>query len=298
MAADRVVAGVVVPRIDLGGMPCDLLDRPAVERLLQGAIGGAGPQPLLIASANLDKIYRFGHGRPQDGFFTRSQARDHWLVLLDGAPLAAQATRLTGVAWPRLAGADLLPWMLGTAASEGARVGFLGGPASTHAHLKAVAPHRWPGLEIAGTWTAGPGDLDTRPGELAREIRRVRTDVLAVALTPRGEWWLDRYAVEAGVRVGVAFGAAAEVLVDERRRAPVAWQRHGLEWAWRLVHEPRRLARRYLVQGPQAYVLLRRHSEAGGVAQPERGRPLPVWRDGLTGAGRGADEADPPGDSV
>ena len=265
-----------------------------VEQLLRGAIGGAGP-PLLLASANLDKIFRFGHGRPHEGFFGRSEMRDHWLVLLDGAPLAGQATRLTGVAWPRLAGADLLPWIIDTAAAEGARVGVLGGPASTHAQLRAVAPRRWPGLEIAGTWTAGPEDLDARPAELARAVRRAGTDVLAVALTPRGEWWLDRYAAEAGIRVGAAFGAAAEVLLGERRRAPVGWQRHGLEWAWRLAHEPRRLARRYLVQGPQAYWLLRRHSHVGDASATPPGHRSPAWSDDLTGAGHDGDEANPPG---
>jgi len=269
MTAGRVVGGVAVPRIDLGGMPCDLIDRVGVERVLSAAMGGAEPQPLLVASANLDKIYRFGHGRPAEGFFTRSPMRDHWLVLLDGAPLAAQATRLTGVAWPRLAGADLLPRLLDTASTLGLRVGFLGGAASTHAELRSVAPERWPGLTIAGTWTATPHDLDTRPGELAAAVRRSDTELLAVALTPRGEWWLDRHARDAAIRVGVAFGAAAEVLVDEDKRAPDAWQRHGLEWAWRLAHEPRRLARRYLLQGPRAYVLLRRHSgPASAAGQP------------------------------
>ena len=276
MTAGRVLAGVAVPRIDLGGMPCDLIDRAGVERVLSAAMRRAGPQPLLVASANLDKIYRFGHGRRGEGFFTRSAMRDHWLVLLDGAPLAAQATRLTGAAWPRLAGADLLPWLLDTASTLGLRVGFLGGEASTHAALRSVAPKRWPGLAIAGTWTAGPHDLDTRPGELAAAIRRSDTDLLAVALTPRGEWWLDGHARDAGIRVGVAFGAAATVLVDEGARAPDVWQRHGLEWAWRLVHEPRRLARRYLLQGPQAYALLRRHSAAGtasGPGQPGSSQP-------------------------
>ena len=262
MTVGRVLAGVAVPRIELGGMPSDLIDRAGVEQVLSAALGGAEPQPLLVASANLDKIYRFGHGRRAEGFFTGSAMRDHWLVLLDGAPLTAQATRLTGVAWPRLAGADLLPWLLDTASALGLRVGFLGGAASTHAALRSAAPKRWPGLTVAGTWTAAPHDLDTRPGELAAAVRRSDTDLLAVALTPRGEWWLDGYARDAGIRVGVAFGAAAEVLVDEGKRAPDAWQRHGLEWAWRLVHEPRRLARRYLLQAPRAYALLRKHSAA------------------------------------
>lgn len=264
--ANRVVAGVAVSRVDLGGMPCDLVDRAGAERMLHESLGGGGPQPLLVASANLDKIYRFGRGRPQDGFFTRSALRDHWLVLLDGAPLAVQARRLTGVAWPRLAGADLLPWLLDAASAAQLRVGFLGGPASTHARLRAIAPDRWPGLTIAGTWTAGPADLDTRPAELAAAVRAAHVDLLAVALTPRGEWWLDEQAQRAGIRVGVAFGAAAEVLIDDTARAPEAWQRHGFEWAWRLLHEPRRLARRYLVQGPRAYALLRRHSH-GAAAQ-------------------------------
>ena len=51
-------------------------------------------------------------------------------------------------------------------------------------------------------------------------------------------------------------------MTGERRRAPAVFQRAGLEWAWRLGSEPKRLARRYLVEGPQAYWILRRHSSA------------------------------------
>lgn len=250
-------------RIVLGGMPCDLVDDPTIRRLLRVALTSGAAGPVLIASVNLDKVHQFGAGSAQEGFFEASRHADRWMVLLDGAPLVSEARRLTGRPWPRLAGADLLPWMLGTAEQVGAGVGFLGGTADAHLRLRRVVEQRWPTLRIAGTWAPSREEVTSTEGSraLAASIRSAATDFLVVALTPTSEPWLDRWADACGVRVGAAFGAAADFLIGERRRAPHALQNLGLEWAWRLACEPRRLARRYLIEGPSAYWTLRRRSQ-------------------------------------
>lgn len=260
MPATREIGGVAVPRIVLGGMPVDLVDEAGVATLLHATLAGNAAAPLLLASANLDKVHHFGAARPDQGFFTRSRHADRWLVLLDGAPLVRQARRLTHRDWPRLAGADLLPALLTRCERDAARVGFLGGWPSTHARLRAAITKRWPALEVAGMWAPTAADVMADTPALAESVHRARTDVLLVSLTPNGERWLDRWSDAAGIRVGAAWGAAAEFLVAERRRAPAMVQRLGVEWAWRLASEPRRLARRYLIDGPPSYWLVRRAS--------------------------------------
>ena len=71
----------------------------------------------------------------------------------------------------------------------------------------------------------------------------------------------QRYADDSGARVLLAFGAAADFLAGEVSRAPRWVQRAGAEWLYRLVKEPRRLGRRYCVQGPPAMWRLRTASE-------------------------------------
>jgi UDP-N-acetyl-D-mannosaminuronic acid transferase (WecB/TagA/CpsF family) len=190
----RTVGGVELRRVDLGGVPCDLVDRDEAERLIRDAMLDATGPPVLVASANLDKVFHFGHGRPDEGFFDRSARREDWVVLLDGAPLARQAKRIAPGSWPRLTGADLLPTVLDLASGTGARVGFLGGNDEGHVVLTDVVAERWPGVVVSGTWAPERAEVDWGSAAIAAAVRAAGTDVLVVALTPRSEAWLDQWA--------------------------------------------------------------------------------------------------------
>jgi exopolysaccharide biosynthesis WecB/TagA/CpsF family protein len=74
---------------------------------------------------------------------------------------------------------------------------------------------------------------------------------VAQAVTARGR----------GRGVGLCIGASLLFLTGEERRAPVTVQRAGMEWAWRLVQDPKRLARRYLVDSPAIIALLRQEAK-------------------------------------
>jgi exopolysaccharide biosynthesis WecB/TagA/CpsF family protein len=83
-----------------------------------------------------------------------------------------------------------------------------------------------------------------------------RLTVLAVGM-PRQERLAAAIAASGRARgIGLCVGSALEFLVGAHRRAPVWMREAGLEWAFRLAHEPRRLARRYLVQCPPVFALL------------------------------------------
>lgn len=234
----------------LGGQRIDLLQRDQLRGAIDAALGG-DRAPLLLVSANLDHVYRFEAGAD---LFATSDA-GQWLVLLDGMPLVWASRRTTGTEWDKLAGSDVLPEMLHQAEACGARVGFLGGGDDLRAPLREAIGRRWAHLEVSGHWTPSREVVldDELSAELADDIRAARTDVLVVGLgKPRQELWMAMHASRAGAKVTCAFGASAEFIAGTQQRAPSTLSRIGAEWLYRLAKEPRRLARRYLAEGPVA----------------------------------------------
>jgi exopolysaccharide biosynthesis WecB/TagA/CpsF family protein len=203
-----------------------------------------------------------------------------WLTLIDGSPLATEAERLTGTPWPRLAGSDLIEPILAEAGRRSLRVGFLGGSEQAHQLIRARFAVERPGLKVAGWWAPDREVImdEAASRQLAADIADVAVDVLVVGLgKPRQELWIHQYGALTGAKVLLAFGAVVDFLAGRIRRAPAWVSGHGMEWAWRLMLEPRRLARRYLVDGPEAYVRLRRASGTDGVQPRQELGSLPHW---------------------
>jgi len=267
-------------RIVLGGAAVDLMEfEPAVEHIIAQA-QQPGDSPLAVASVNLDHIKHFGTNGPWARVFADSVVGDHtsagsqrrlnWLSLLDGAPLVNQARRVTGQQWPRLAGSDLIAPLLEQAAERQIRIGFLGGSPETHELLKQKLAEARPDLLVVGWWAPARAALSDQGASLAiaGEIAQARVDILVVGLgKPRQELWIAEYGALTGAGVLLAFGAVVDFLAGRIVRAPQWVSAHGLEWAWRLGLEPRRLARRYLIDGPPAYAHVRLDS-SGTVHQP------------------------------
>ena len=255
-------------RVSLAGTPVDLCSHADVLRIVRTRLGAASlseeSRPLLVASANLDHVHHFGRGGRHQGIVGDPQSAAHWLVLLDGMPLVWRARALDrGSTWRRLAGSDLLQDLLLVAQADGHRVGFLGGTADTHARLAAALAGALPNLPVAGYWAPQRWQLDDDPAStrLAAEVRDAGVDLLVVGLgKPRQELWSLRYGPTTGAKVCLAFGAAADFIAGTVARAPEVLRSSGLEWLYRLALEPRRLSRRYLLQGPPALCRLLLHS--------------------------------------
>jgi N-acetylglucosaminyldiphosphoundecaprenol N-acetyl-beta-D-mannosaminyltransferase len=113
-------------------------------------------------------------------------------------------------------------------------------------------------VRIAGS--AAPRiSIERGPAEqkLAGQIRASGARLILVALgAPKQELWIHRWRGELGGAVCVAVGASLDFLAGRVRRAPGWISRAGLEWLFRLVQEPRRLARRYLVRDPRYALIL------------------------------------------
>jgi exopolysaccharide biosynthesis WecB/TagA/CpsF family protein len=261
-------------KVILGGTPVDLMDpEPALELILSRA-GHRGLPPLGVASVNLDHLHHFGTGGRWAGTLHADPASPvDWLYLLDGAPLVAQSQRLTGHRWPRLAGSDLASPLLARAEQLGLRVGFLGGSAENQRLLARKIEEEYPRLLVAGMWSPDREELASadRSVRIAEEIAQAGAQILYVGLgKPRQELWIDRFGALTGAAVLLAFGAAVDFLAGRVHRAPQWASEHGLEWGYRLALEPKRLAGRYLIDGPPAYVKLRTASCTVPPAVPQR----------------------------
>jgi N-acetylglucosaminyldiphosphoundecaprenol N-acetyl-beta-D-mannosaminyltransferase len=107
---------------------------------------------------------------------------------------------------------------------------------------------------LAGTRN-GYWSPDEEAGVVA-EIAASRADLLFVALpSPRKELFLEGYAEQLGVPFRMGVGGSFDVLAGRTSRAPKWLQRIGMEWSYRLLQEPRRMAKRYLV-GNTEFLLL------------------------------------------
>jgi N-acetylglucosaminyldiphosphoundecaprenol N-acetyl-beta-D-mannosaminyltransferase len=263
-----------VIRLEAAGTALDVIDRAELMPLIEQRLSGSG-RALIVASSNLDHIHHFGSRSPHADPAYHSDA--DWVVTADGMPLVWWARRRLGRNVEHLAGSDLLPDLLRLAEAVGANVGFLGGWPDQHERLAEVLPKRFPKLQVSGYWGPTSEELDepAASAALLDQLNRAQVHLLIVGFgKPRQELWLSRNVTSTGAVVAVAFGAAADFVAGTAIRAPEPLRRLGLEWLHRLSREPRRLWRRYVVEGPQAlWQLLRTPPPRRGEGYPTRVLP-------------------------
>lgn len=215
----------------------------SMPMLVQGIMSALrDPESFSVFTLNLDHLVK----RRQDARFREAYARARF-VSADGAPVVWLARRL-GVRLERTTGADLVLPLLRAAAANGVPVGFFGASEETLAKLREKLADLVPNLDIRFVEAPPMGFDPLSPkavGAAARiYVSGVRLCFVALG-APKQEIFADR-AVQAHAGIGyVCIGAALDFLAGTQKRAPGLFQRLGLEWFWRLTHEPRRLARRY-----------------------------------------------------
>lgn len=223
----------------LFGMPLQALTMEQALSIVEDTIERR--DRLLIGAVNAAKIVNMRRDASLKAAVLRAD-----MILADGMAVV-WASRLLRKPLPqRVAGIDLMHGMLDRGAKRGCRVFCLG--AAEDVLETAVARIRadYPGIVIAGQ-----RDGYFRPDQekdVVAQIRETNADMLFVAMSPpKKEVFLARWANDLNVPVCHGVGGAFDVLAGKVRRAPHLWQRLGLEWLYRVVQEPRRMWRRYLV---------------------------------------------------
>lgn len=177
----------------------------------------------------------------------RAVLRSADLVLCDSGPLCWTA-RLLGQKIPeRVSGADLVPPLLRSCADAGKTVFWLGGTPADSQAVQEKLRVEFPGLRFHAQSSSEfpPSRASLRAAQ--RAVAEAKPDLLLVSWgCPFAELWIHNYARKLGIPVAVGVGAGIGFFSGRLRRAPRVIQKWGMEWAFRMVQEPGRLAGRYL----------------------------------------------------
>jgi exopolysaccharide biosynthesis WecB/TagA/CpsF family protein len=196
-----------------------------------------------VFTLNLDHVVKLRSDPAFRAAYDRAR-----VVLADGFPIVLSG-RLQGRKVERTTGADLIEPLCREASRRELPVLLFG---STFETLSGAARHlkaRYPDLVIAGVYAPEHGldVLSDRANEGIDFIRSSGARVCFVALgAPKQEIFADRCAAEIEGVSFICIGAGLDFLAGHQRRAPKFFQATGLEWLWRMLNNPRRLARRYL----------------------------------------------------
>ncbi len=167
------------------------------------------------------------------------------LVLADGQAVV-WAGRVLGVRLPeRVAGIDLFMRLLAAAEEADISVYLLGAQQQVLELMLRQISERFPKLRVAGSRNGY--FADSEQGAVADAIADSRAQLLFLGMTsPKKEIFTAGYGDRTGAHVVHGVGGSFDILAGITKRAPVVWQRMGLEWFYRTLQEPRRLGKRYL----------------------------------------------------
>ena len=231
-------------RVRFGSIHADVIDFPGalafIVELVRARSGG------YVVTPNVDHIVL---AETNQGL--RNAYADAALSLADGMPLMWMARAMGHPLPEKVSGSDLLDPLIARAAAEGLRVYFLGGAPGVAAAAGAKLAERHRGLIVAGSDAPPLGfeKDETQVMQVLERLRDAKPDLVLVALgCPKQELLMHAYKAVVAPAVMLGIGASLDFIVGTQKRSPAWMSRVGLEWTYRLLQDPRRMAHRYLVR--------------------------------------------------
>lgn len=234
-------------RINIAGVNIDRYSFNEVIEIITDHVTSGGA-PAYVVTPNAQHTLTF----QQDAHF-RDIYRDAFLSVPDGVPLLWAAKFLQTPLNGRVNGTDLFEKLCAVAATRGLKIFLLGGRPGAADKAAAILERRHPGLKIAGTYCP-PYGFESDPVELRRiddAILAAAPEILFVGLgAPKQENWIYARYRQLGIPISLGIGVSFELVAGMVKRSPVWMQTAGLEWAFRLIVEPGRLWKRYILGNP------------------------------------------------
>jgi N-acetylglucosaminyldiphosphoundecaprenol N-acetyl-beta-D-mannosaminyltransferase len=232
----------------------------------------------IFANYNMHSLYLFHHDQRMREFYDRAEYAHAdgmsviFLAKLLGLPLKREH---------RVTYADWTDMLMGRANDEGWRVFYLGSKPGVAERGAEVLRARHPNLNIRtahGYFDVSSGSDENRL--LLSSLREYRPNLLMVGMgMPRQEHWVLDNLEEIDAHAILVSGAAMDYVAGAVRTPPRWAGRIGLEWLFRLCHEPRRLWRRYLIEPwfvlAMLYTSFRSMSSSGSIDIPSRDQEVP-----------------------
>ena len=212
-----------------------------------------------IVTPNVDHIIQLERGGE-----LREAYRDADLILTDGKPLIWISKWYGTPIKEKISGSDLFPKLCQLAAEKGYTMYFLGAAEGVAAKAAENLMKRYPGLQVVGTYSP-PFGFEKDEEELVKiisQIRAVKPHILIVGLgCPKQELFIFHHRKELGVPLSLGLGASLDFEAGNIKRAPAWMANHGLEWLYRITQDPKRLAKRYLVDDMKIFRLAMKYKK-------------------------------------
>ncbi len=231
-----------LPQTEILGVRIDAVDLTGTVAMIEGIIERGERQYLAVCAVHsimeADDDPRF-----------REVLAAAALRVPDGMPLVWLSRRAGHTQVGRVRGADLVEALCARSAATGHRHYFYGGGPGIAQLMAERLQERHPGLQVAGTGTPGQLAIGQEEGpEVVAAINDARPDIVWVGLgCPKQEWWTHIHRPVLNAPVIVPVGAAFDFLGGSVREAPKWMQQYGLEWLHRLMQNPIRHWRRYVI---------------------------------------------------
>ena len=206
-----------------------------------------------VVTPNVDHIIQLERGGPLAEVYKHAD-----LILTDGKPLIWIARWYGTPIKEKISGSDLFPKLCQLAAKKGYKMFFLGAAEGVAKKAAENLAHKYQGLQVVGTYSP-PFGFEKDEVELAKiknMIVKTNPQILVVGLgCPKQELFILNHKDELGVPLSLGLGASIDFEAGNVKRAPKWMADHGLEWLYRITQDPKRLAKRYLIDDMKIFGL-------------------------------------------
>lgn len=247
--ATSTAAGIPATRIL--GVPISTINMSVAVSTIQNWVRDRNAQYICVRDVH-------GIMRAQDDDALMAIHHDAGIVTPDGMPLAWTLKSRGYQDAGRVCGADLVAALCKASVPAGTRHYLYGGKPGVAERMAARLIEQFPGLQITGFSTPPFRPLTAVEDEAAiAEISAMQPDVVWIGLsTPKQEYWMRDHVGRIPGATLIGIGAAFDFYAGDVKRAPRWMHESGLEWLHRLISEPRRLWRRYLILAPKFVALM------------------------------------------
>lgn len=175
--------------------------------------------------------------------------QDASLILTDGQPMLWISKLIGTPIIEKISGSDFFPRICKLAACNGYSIFILGAAEGIAEKAAKKLCEKYNGLIVVGTYSPEYGfeKEKNKVEKILNIIRNAKPDILAVALgAPKGEKFIYRYKNDLDVPLAMQIGATIDFEAGNVKRAPSWMSKYGMEWIYRTLQDPTRLAKRYL----------------------------------------------------
>lgn len=210
-----------------------------------------------VVTPNVDHIVKIEHDRLFREIYEGAD-----LVLTDGKPLIWMSRWLGTPIKEKISGSDYFPEVCKMAAKEGFSIFLLGAAEGVAKKAAINLMKKYKNLKIAGVYSPSysfENDVE-EIADIIRRINKAKPDILCVGLgTPKQEKFYHQYKEYLNVPLTLHIGATIDFEAGVVKRAPKWVSYAGLEWLYRLLKEPRRLYRRYLLDDVEIFPIFMKY---------------------------------------